>query len=169
MERALVVLVAASPCALAISIPIAVVAAVGASTRIGVLIKGGGALESLGKVRTIALDKTGTLTANKPVVIDVATVDSVSREYLLSIAAGLESRSEHPLAAAIIAATSEKSEILDVENVSGEGIQGKYRGRTIRLGRPGWIDAGSLSQEVSRLRDLGATAVLVEEDGKALS
>jgi len=168
LERALVVLVAASPCALAISIPITVVAAVGASTRIGVLIKGGGALESLGKVRTIALDKTGTLTANKPVVIDVATVDSVSREYLLSIAAGLESRSEHPLAAAIIAATSEKSEILDVENVSGEGIQGKYRGRTIRLGRPGWIDAGSLSQEVSRLQDLGATAVLVEEDGKVI-
>lgn len=151
LERALVVLVAASPCALAISIPITVVAAVGASTRIGVLIKGGGALESLGKVRTIALDKTGTLTANKPVVIDVATVDSVSREYLLSIAAGLESRSEHPLAAAIIAATSEKSEILDVENVSGEGIQGKYRGRTIRLGRPGWIDACSLS--LKKFRD----------------
>ena len=74
LQRALVVLVAASPCALAISVPITVVSAVGAATRIGVLIKGGGPLESLGKVRTIALDKTGTLTLNKPVVIDVSTV-----------------------------------------------------------------------------------------------
>ncbi len=77
IERALVVLVAASPCALAISVPVTVVAAIGAASKLGVLIKGGAALEALGAVRSVALDKTGTLTANRPVVIDVATADGV--------------------------------------------------------------------------------------------
>ena len=97
-ERALVVLVAASPCALAISVPVTVVASVGAASRIGVLIKGGGALETLGKIRTIALDKTGTLTRNKPAVIEVAATGTATRDHVLALAAGLEARSEHPLA-----------------------------------------------------------------------
>lgn len=168
LQRALVVLVAASPCALAISVPITVVSAVGAATRIGVLIKGGGPLESLGKVRTIALDKTGTLTLNKPVVIDVSTVGSISREYLLSLAAGLETRSEHPLAKAIIAASSRPYEITEVESVSGAGIQGKHQGRTVRLGRPGWINVGTLARDVLRMQELGSTAVLIEEDGQTI-
>ena len=166
LERALVVLVAASPCALAISIPITVVAAVGAATRIGVLIKGGGALESLGKVRTIAFDKTGTLTLNKPIVIEVSTFGATDdREHLLSIAAGLEARSEHPLAKAILSASSERFEITEVETIPGAGVQGKYQGRLVRLGRPGWINAGSFAQDVLRMQELGATAVLVEDDG----
>ena len=72
LERALVMLVAASPCALAISVPVTVVAAIGAASRCGILVKGGAALEALGKVRTVALDKTGTLTRNQPAVIEVA-------------------------------------------------------------------------------------------------
>ncbi|MGC7299071.1 HAD-IC family P-type ATPase, partial [Mycobacteroides abscessus subsp. massiliense] len=71
IERALVVLVAASPCALAISVPVTVVAAIGAASKLGVLVKGGAALEALGAVRTVAVDKTGTLTANRPTVIEV--------------------------------------------------------------------------------------------------
>ena len=104
IERALVVLVAASPCALAISVPVTVVAAIGAASRIGALVKGGAALESLGRIRAVALDKTGTLTRNQPSVVEVATAPGHTREQVLDIAAALESRSEHPLARAIWAA-----------------------------------------------------------------
>lgn len=105
IERALVLLVAAAPCAFAISVP--VFAAIGAASRSGVLIKGGAALEALGRIRTVALDKTGTLTRNDPAVIDVVPTDGVARERVLDVAAALEARSEHPLAAAILAAAPE--------------------------------------------------------------
>lgn len=96
IERALVVLVAASPCALAISVPVTVVAAIGAASKLGVLVKGGAALEALGAVRTIALDKTGTLTANKPTVIEVATTNGATREQVLDVAAGLRRAANIP-------------------------------------------------------------------------
>lgn len=96
IERALVVLVAASPCALAISVPVTVVAAIGAASKFGALIKGGAALEALGAVRGVALDKTGTLTANRPSVIEVAAVDGITAEQVLDLAAAVEARSEHP-------------------------------------------------------------------------
>lgn len=85
IERALVVLVAAAPCALAIAVPVTVVASIGAASRLGVLIKGGAALETLGTIRAVALDKTGTLTANRPVVIDVATTNGATREEVLAV------------------------------------------------------------------------------------
>ncbi|MFP5366572.1 MAG: heavy metal translocating P-type ATPase, partial [Actinomycetes bacterium] len=119
IERALVVLVAASPCALAISVPVTVVAAVGAASRMGVLIKGGGALETLGKIRTIALDKTGTLTRNKPAVIEVAATAASTRERVLAVAAGLEERSEHPLARAILAAATDRVAVTGLGTVPG--------------------------------------------------
>ncbi|MFT4470837.1 heavy metal translocating P-type ATPase [Arthrobacter sulfonylureivorans] len=167
-ERALVVLVAASPCALAISVPVTVVASVGAASRIGVLIKGGGALETLGKIRTIALDKTGTLTRNQPAVIDVATAGSTSREHVLALAAGLEARSEHPLARAILAATPDRAAVIDVDTIPGAGLEGTLDGRKLRLGRPGWIDPGTLGADVERMQHSGATAVLIEEDGQVI-
>ncbi|MES2093530.1 MAG: cation-translocating P-type ATPase [Actinomycetota bacterium] len=167
-ERALVVLVAASPCALAISVPVTVVASVGAASRLGVLIKGGGALETLGKIRTIALDKTGTLTRNKPAVIDVATTGSATRDQVLALAAGLESRSEHPLARAILAASADRAAVTDVDSVPGAGLEGRLDGRRVRLGRPGWIDAGPLAAEVERMQRAGATAVLIEDDGRVI-
>lgn len=167
-ERALVVLVAASPCALAISVPVTVVASVGAASRIGVLIKGGGALETLGKIRTIALDKTGTLTQNKPSVIEVVATAPATRERVLALAAGLESRSEHPLARAILAATTERASVTDVDTVPGAGLEGRLDGRRVRLGRPGWIDAGALAPDIERMQHAGATAVLIEDDGKVI-
>lgn len=167
-ERALVVLVAASPCALAISVPVTVVASVGAASRIGVLIKGGNALETLGKIRTIALDKTGTLTRNKPAVIDVAATGSATRSHVLALAAGLESRSEHPLARAILASAPYRAPVTDVDTVPGAGLEGRLEGRRVRLGRPGWIDAGPLAAEVERMQQAGATAVLIEDDGQVL-
>ncbi|MEU0353074.1 heavy metal translocating P-type ATPase, partial [Streptomyces sp. NPDC006237] len=165
IERALVVLVAASPCALAISVPVSVVASIGAASKLGVLVKGGAALEALGRIRAVALDKTGTLTRNEPKVVQVASVDGQSREQVLRIAAALEARSEHPLARAILAAVDEHEQAADVEAVTGAGLTGTVDGRPARLGRPGWIDAGPLVEDVAAMQAAGATAVLVEYDG----
>ncbi|WP_017602628.1 heavy metal translocating P-type ATPase [Nocardiopsis alkaliphila] len=164
-ERALVVLVAASPCALAISVPVTVVSAVGAATRRGVLIKGGAALEALGRVRTVALDKTGTLTRNRPTVVEVIAEPGRSREEVLGVAAALEARSEHPLAAAILAEVEAPNVAQDVVAVPGAGLTGVLDGSPARLGRPGWIQAGESSLEVERRQGAGATVVLVEREG----
>ena len=168
IERALVVLVAASPCALAISVPVAVVSAVGAASRFGVLIKGGAALETLAAVRTIALDKTGTLTANVPAVVEVATTAGHTREHVLAVAAALEARSEHPLARAILDAVDTPPDAGDVVAVPGAGLTGTVNGQLVRLGRPGWITADALAGAVQRMQEGGATAVLVEDDGQVI-
>ncbi|CAJ1506328.1 heavy metal translocating P-type ATPase [[Mycobacterium] kokjensenii] len=168
IERALVVLVAASPCALAIAVPVTVVAAIGAASKIGVLIKGGAALESLGTIGGIALDKTGTLTANRPTVVDVATTDAATREEVLALAAALEARSEHPLAAAILAEVPARIPATDVQAVPGAGLTGTVAGHAIRLGRPGWLGPGDLADQVAHMQQDGATAVLLERDGQLL-
>ncbi|MBL8923818.1 MAG: cadmium-translocating P-type ATPase [Myxococcaceae bacterium] len=167
IHRALVVLVAASPCALAIAVPVTVVAAVGAASRFGVLIKGGAALEALGRVRGICLDKTGTLTRNRPVVLEVATANGTPREHVLAVAAALEARSEHPLARAILAearALGPKAAV-DVEAVPGAGLTGRLDGRLVRLGRPGWLEPGPLDDKLKKMQQAGASVVLVEDDG----
>ncbi|MEU0108434.1 heavy metal translocating P-type ATPase [Streptomyces sp. NPDC006251] len=168
IERALVVLVAASPCALAISVPVTVVAAVGAASKLGVLVKGGAALEALGKVRTIALDKTGTLTRNRPEVMAVIPAPGHTEDEVLAVAAALEARSEHPLARAILAAVDTVTAADDVEAVTGAGLTGHLAGRPVRLGRPGWIAAGPLADDVVTLQNAGATAVLIEDEGKVI-
>ena len=168
IERALVVLVAASPCALAIAIPVTVVAAIGAASKLGVLVKGGGALEALGRIRTVALDKTGTLTRNQPAVIDVATANGTSREDVLAVAAALEARSEHPLARAILAAVDDYEPADDVDAVTGAGLTGFIDGVPVRLGRPGWIDPGPLAGDIERMQHAGATAVLIERAGTVI-
>ncbi|MEU0164096.1 cation-translocating P-type ATPase [Streptomyces iakyrus] len=170
IERALVVLVAAAPCAFALSVPVAVVAAIGAASKAGVLIKGGAAVEALGKVKVVAVDKTGTLTRNEPAVIDIVTTPDTTRDRVLAVAAALEARSEHPLAAAILAAadTTTVTAGTDVEAVPGNGLRGTVDGRKARLGKPGFIDPGPLAEQVRRLQDAGATVVLVEHDSRLL-
>lgn len=168
IERALVVLVAASPCALAIAVPVTVVAAIGAASKLGVLVKGGAALEALGAVRGVALDKTGTLTRNQPAVVEVATASGATREEVLRVAAALEARSEHPLAQAILAEVPGARPAADVSAVTGAGLVGHLDGRRVRLGRPGWLDAGELAADVQRMQRAGATAVLVEAGGRVL-
>jgi cation-transporting ATPase G len=169
IERALVVLVAASPCALAISVPVTVYAAVGAASRFGVLIKGGAALEALGRIRGIALDKTGTLTRNRPAVTEIATGGGASRAEVLAVAAALEARSGHPLARAVLdEAGGDVTAADDVDAVAGTGLTGRLAGAEVRLGRPGWIDPGPLAAVVERMQQAGATAVLIERDGVVL-
>ncbi|MDT9701092.1 cation-translocating P-type ATPase [Streptomyces sp. P17] len=166
IERSLVVLVAAAPCAFALSVPVAVVAAIGAASKAGVLVKGGAAVEALGKVKVVALDKTGTLTRNEPTVIDVVPVAGTDRARVLAVAAALEARSEHPLAAAILAAVDAQALTPgdDVEAVPGNGLTGTVNGAKARLGKPGFIEPGPLADDVGRLQDAGATVVLVEHD-----
>lgn len=168
IERALVVLVAASPCAFAISVPVTVVAAIGAASRSGVLVKGGAALESFGAVRTVALDKTGTLTRNDPSVVAVEPAPGHTREQVLAVAAALEARSEHPLAAAILAASPAPEPASDVEAVPGQGLTGTVDGASARLGRPGFVEPGDLGGTVAELQGQGATTVLVEHGGRVL-
>ncbi|PRX49426.1 cation-transporting ATPase G [Prauserella shujinwangii] len=168
LERSLVVLVAAAPCALAISVPVTVIAAVGAATRLGVLVKGGAALETLGAVRTVALDKTGTLTRNAPTVVEVVPADGAETGQVLAVAAALESRSEHPLAAAILAAAPDPAPAHDVATVPGAGLEGTVDGTAARLGKPGWIPPGPLDGAVARLQDAGATVAVVEHGHRVL-
>jgi len=169
LQRSLVVLVAAAPCAFAISVPVTVVAAVGAAARMGALIKGGAALEALSRVRLVALDKTGTLTRNRPEVIGVVAVRGSTESDVVRVAAQLEVHSEHPLAAAILRAGPENvSSADDVAAVIGNGLEGHIDGLPARLGKPGFIPAGALSDQVERAQSAGATVVLVELDGRLL-
>ncbi len=167
-ERALVVLVAAAPCAFAISVPVTVLAAVGAAARMGALVKGGAALEALAGARVVALDKTGTLTRNRPTVVDVVATDGIDRLRVLDVAAALEAHSEHPLAAAILAAAPEIDPATDVQAVPGYGLTGTVEGRPARLGKPGFVAAAGLVRTVEALQGEGATVVLVEHDGRLL-
>ena len=169
LERALVVLVAASPCALAISVPLSVVAAIGAATRGGALIKGGAAVEELGRISVVALDKTGTLTAGRPQVVDIVTADGVSDTDALALAGALESRSEHPLARAILAAAPAVAPAADVTAVAGHGLTGTIDDVPVRLGKPSWFDAEAFSGDVDRMQAAGATVVLVERAGSVIA
>ncbi|RAK50656.1 heavy metal translocating P-type ATPase, partial [Phenylobacterium hankyongense] len=101
--------------------------------------------------------KTGTLTRNQPAVVEVATIPGQSREQVLDIAAALESRSEHPLARAILVAFPEHQDADGVEAVTGAGLTGTVDGRPARLGRPGWIAAGELAEPVTAMQEAGAT------------
>ena len=168
IHRALVVLVAAAPCAFAISVPVTVVAAVGAATRMGALIKGGAALEALSGVRIMALDKTGTLTRNRPTVVNVMAMPGVTSEEVLRVAAGLEARSDHPLAAAIVSAAGDVTAASEVRNYVGRGLVGTIAGREARLGKPGFIPVDGMEREVARMQQAGSTVVLVEHDFRVI-
>lgn len=136
--RALSTLVAASPCALALATPAAVLAGIGQAARNGVLIKGGMHLENLGSLEAIALDKTGTLTVGKPEVTDLLPFGGVSEKELLRMAAAVETRSAHPLAQAVV--RKAQAEQLDLpaagelQTLQGRGVQSTLDGRTVRIG-----------------------------------
>ena len=162
ITRALVVLVAASPCAMAIAVPVTVVSAIGAATKFGVVIKSGAAFERLGGIRHLAVDKTGTLTRNRPEVI---AADGFDDAQVLAWAASVEQHSTHPLAAAIAAAGQGALAAQDVTEEAGHGIGGTIDGRRVTVGSPRWIDAGPLKARVKDLEAEGQTCVLVVVDG----
>ncbi|MGD2077258.1 MAG: cation-translocating P-type ATPase [Chloroflexota bacterium] len=180
--RATVFIVAAAPCALVISIPITMVATLGTGARQGVLIKGGITVEELARVRVVALDKTGTITQGLPVVTDVVVpgdgvYDGVyNKEMVLTLAAGIERRSEHPLAQAIVNyATDQGLDPVTLEGfqaLSGAGAQAQWQGKTIVAGRPGYFseelgqDLSGLVGEIDRLRGEGKTVIAIGAAGE---
>lgn len=168
-ERAVVLLVAAAPCALVISLPIAMSAGISGAGRRGILIKGGAHLEHLGTIRTIAFDKTGTLTHGRPRLTDLLTVEG-SEEELLAIAAGLEAHSEHPLAKAILQAADERrilpAPVREARALTGAGIRGTLEGSVWFLGKPDLfarqgVDLGPWQATIDRWQNEGKTVVLV--------
>ena len=173
--RAATVLVAAAPCALVISIPVTYVAAMGRSSRSGVLIKGGVYLEELGRLRAVALDKTGTLTRGKPELTELHPTGDLSDDELLALAAAAERRSEHPIARAIVTA-AERRGITVPEPDSftaavGGGVHATVIGTDVTIGSPAYLsrhghDLGAISTLVERLEAAGnTTVVLAGADG----
>lgn len=177
--RATVFIVAAAPCALVISIPITLVAALGTAARNGVLIKGGVYIEELTKVAVVAMDKTGTVTRGEPEVTDVlplhdgSTGVSRSAHELLALAAGIERRSEHPLARAVVRRAGEDNilpvDITDFRALPGAGASGRLDGTTVYVGSPELfekrlgIPVTSMDQ-VIRLQGEGKTVALVGDE-----
>jgi len=168
ITRALVVLVAASPCAMAIAVPVTVVSAIGAASKFGVIIKSGAAFERLGSLRRIAVDKTGTLTRNQPAVTRVHAVDGVNQEEVLNVAAALEQHSSHPLATAISSAVSAIPEATVVVEEPGHGISGALNGVPVAVGSPRWITPGTLTPAVESMEASGQTCVMVTRAGQVI-
>ena len=172
-QRALVVLVAASPCAMAIAVPVTVISAVGAASKLGVVIKSGVAFEQLGTIQTVAFDKTGTLTENNPRVVATHFVTGNA----LPMAAAVESASSHPLSRAIVAAAAELGTnnttdatltAHEVQEQPGRGLIGVVEGKRVRVGSPRWIPtdgAGGLADRVAEMSQAGMSVVVVEVDG----
>ena len=160
ITRALVVLVAASPCALAIAVPVTVVSAIGAASKFGVVVKSGAAFERFGGIRHLAVDKTGTLTRNEPTVTRVVTTGATENE-VLAWAASLEGHSTHPLAAAITKAVPDAPTAHDVTETAGRGITGTLGSARLAVGSPRWLDAGTLADQVQVMESEGMTVVIV--------
>ena len=137
--RAMALLVAASPCALALGTPATVLAGIAQAARNGVLIKGGAHLEMLGQIKVLALDKTGTITRGEPAVTNTVPLEGVSEEALIATAAAVERRSQHPLARAVMRAAESRrvtiEEAGDVQAVTARGVRAPVGGDTVEVGR----------------------------------
>jgi Cu+-exporting ATPase len=169
------VVIIACPCALGLATPMSIMVGVGKGAGAGVLIKSAEALERMEKVHTLVVDKTGTLTEGKPKVVAVVPGEGLTEDKVLRLAASLEKSSEHPLAAAIVAAAKAKGidaeEPADFGSVTGKGVTGRVGGRSVALGNAKLmadqgIDPGSLAGKADELRKQGATALFVGVDGK---
>jgi Cu+-exporting ATPase len=169
------VLIIACPCALGLATPMSIGVGVGKGAGAGVLIKSAEALERMEKVDTLVVDKTGTLTEGKPKVTAIVPAERLSVSDVLQLAASLERSSEHPLAAAIVAAARDRGasiqEPTDFVSVTGKGVTGKIGGRPVALGNAKLmadvgIALGDLAHKADELRSDGATALFLAVDGK---
>jgi Cu+-exporting ATPase len=176
LVAAVSVLIIACPCALGLATPMSIMVGVGRGAQAGVLIKNAEALERLEKVDTLVVDKTGTLTVGKPTVVALKPAPGVSEETLLKFTASLERGSEHPLAAAVVRAATDRNlalaKVEGFESVSGKGVTGTIDGRKVVLGnllmmQALGIDIGALEAMADDLRTYGATAIFAAIDGKA--
>jgi Cu+-exporting ATPase len=174
------VLIIACPCALGLATPTSIMVGTGKGAEAGVLFRSAEALERLGSVRAIVLDKTGTLTEGKPRVTDVVLADGASPEdRVLALAAGAELGSEHPLADALVRYVRDERSIppgaaTGFESASGDGVRAVVDGIAVALGRPGFLEAAgidctALAAATERLAADGRTPVLVALDGRAVA
>jgi len=176
LSRATVFIVAAAPCALVISIPITLVASLGTGARQGVLIKGGIYVEELAKIKVVALDKTGTLTRGEPEVTDLrlyraGNTGAISELDFLALAAGIERRSEHPLARAIVGHAKAQgvtpSKISDFRAFPGAGASAHHNDATLYIGSPALfttqlgVDLTAVRDDIDRLQREGKTVIVM--------
>ncbi len=176
MLAAVAVLIIACPCALGLATPAAIMVGTGRGAEMGVLVRSGAALEVAEALDTIVLDKTGTLTRGEPRVTDVVALAEIEEDALLALAAGAESRSEHPLGEAIVAAAREREieipEPTEFEAAVGHGVGAKLADAAVAVGSARHmvelgVDATPLAEVVRRLEQEGKTAVYVAIDGSA--
>jgi Cu+-exporting ATPase len=175
LVNAVAVLIIACPCALGLATPMAIMVGIGRGAREGVLISNAEALEILEKVDTLVVDKTGTLTEGKPKLTELIAVEGVKDNELLQAAASLEKASEHPLAAAILAAAKEKhAELVAIEgfqSVTGKGVKGNLNGKPVAIGNLALMaDLGaspeSLRTKAEALQNEGQTVMYIVMSGK---
>jgi Cd2+/Zn2+-exporting ATPase len=180
ITRATVFIVAAAPCALVISIPITLVASLGTGARNGVLIKGGIYVEELAKVKVLALDKTGTLTRGQPEVTEIVLFDQesnfskITQEEFLAVASGIERRSDHPLAQAIVRYTESQNiqpaKLTKFKSLTGAGATASYSGKTVFVGSPDLfqnklgISLERTVNEISKIQKEGKTVVILGDN-----
>ncbi|SDB21255.1 Cu+-exporting ATPase [Belnapia rosea] len=169
------VLIIACPCALGLATPMSIMVGVGKGAGAGVLIKSAEALEHMEKVDTLVVDKTGTLTEGKPKVVAVVPAPGLTEAEVLPLAASLERSSEHPLAAAVMAAAKERGvafgEPADFASVTGKGVTGTVGGRRVALGNARLmqelgVELGELTAKADELRREGGTALFLAVDGR---
>jgi Cu+-exporting ATPase len=175
LVAAVAVLIIACPCALGLATPMSIMVGVGRGARMGVLIKNAEALERFEKIDTLVVDKTGTLTEGRPKVTALKAVQGFDEAELLRMAATLERASEHPLAAAIVAAAQERglalSEAREFDSPVGKGVTGTVDGRKLVIGSHRimaevGVDLAALMADAEALRAEGATVIYVAIDGK---
>jgi Cu+-exporting ATPase len=176
LVNAVAVLIVACPCALGLATPMAIMVGTGRGARAGILIRNAEALETFGKVDTLIIDKTGTLTEGKPTLSAVIPQPGINENDLLQLVASLERSSEHPLAAAIVTgANARKFPLTDVAGFSsetGKGVKGTIAGKQVAVGnaelfRDLSVDSSPLLEQAEALRKGGQTVMLVAVDGKA--
>ena len=173
LYRSLVLLVIACPCALVISTPVSIVAALASAAKNGVLIKGGVFVEIPSRLKAIAVDKTGTLTHGKPVVIDLVPLNGHDEIELLERAAALESHSNHPLALAIVRMANERNIHVpsadEFEIIQGKGAQGVINGKLFWLGSHRYLEQrgqenSEVHEQLEKLQETGHSIVVVGND-----
>ena len=164
--NAVAVLIIACPCALGLATPMSIMVGVGRGAQEGVLVKNAEALERLEKVTTLVVDKTGTLTAGKPKLVDVLPTSGFDAKEVLTLAGSLEQNSEHPLAAAIVQGAKEQGLVLaavtDFRSVTAGGVAGAIAGRAVMIGKPDFLR----NEKITGLEPLEASAVELQETGK---
>lgn len=175
LVNAVAVLIIACPCALGLATPMSIMVGTGRGAMAGVLIKNAEALETLEKVDTLVVDKTGTLTEGKPRVVTIETQDEFSQDELLRLVASLEQASEHPLGEAIVKGAQEKDlgfmPVENFESITGKGVKGRVDGKVVAIGNRQLlkelnIDPENYSEMAGSLRQKGETVMFVAVDGK---